>query len=63
MRTVKCSTWVEHCHVLTRPLTQAKLFESGNGKPTAVLYFECPRDVLTARLLERANIEGRCAAQ
>jgi hypothetical protein len=35
------------------------VFESGIGLPAAVLFFDCPEDVMEARLLKRGETSGR----
>lgn len=45
--------------VRCRALDQAEVFESGIGLPRAVLFFDCPEDVMEARLLKRGETSGR----
>ncbi|KAL7747625.1 hypothetical protein RI367_007066 [Sorochytrium milnesiophthora] len=42
-----------------RTVEQAVDFEETIVKPTSVLYYECPEDVLVQRLLERGKTSGR----
>ena len=42
-----------------RAMDQALEFERTVGKPKAVLYFDCPLNVLEARLVERGKTSGR----
>lgn len=42
-----------------REKAQGEQFERDINSPTAIIYFEVPDDVMTARLLERAKTSGR----
>ncbi|KAJ3038851.1 hypothetical protein HDV00_000257 [Rhizophlyctis rosea] len=42
-----------------RTMEQAELFENTIGRCTFVLFFDCPHDILTQRLLKRGETSGR----